>query len=110
MATGESGVYSTVNDLLKFDQALYGNTPVRQETLAIAFKPAPVRAGSTTYGFGWNIANDATGLRVWHQGNTAGFRAFIERRLSRRVTVIMLTNGGYTDRMKINNDIQRTLG
>ncbi|MEP7365159.1 MAG: serine hydrolase domain-containing protein [Acidobacteriota bacterium] len=110
MATGESGVYSTVHDLLRFDQALYGSSLVRQETLAVAFTPAPVREGSTTYGFGWNIVKDGTGLKVWHQGNTAGFRAFIERRLSRRVTVIMLTNGGDTDRMKINNDIQRILG
>ena len=109
MATGDGGVYSTVDDLFRFDQALYGDTLVRQDTLAVAFTPAQVREGSTTYGFGWNIVRDAAGLRVWHQGNTAGFRAFIERRLSNRVTVIMLTNGGDTNRMAINEDIQRIL-
>jgi CubicO group peptidase (beta-lactamase class C family) len=109
METGDSGVYSTVNDLLRFDQALYGDTLVRQETLAVAFTPAQVREGSTTYGFGWNIVRDDAGVKVWHQGNTAGFRAFIERRLSSRVTVIMLTNGGDTNRMAINEDIQRIL-
>jgi hypothetical protein len=46
---------------------------------------------------------------VWHQGNTAGFRAFIERRLADRITVIMLTNGGDTNRMTINDSIQRIL-
>jgi CubicO group peptidase (beta-lactamase class C family) len=110
LTTGDGGVYSTVNDLLRFDQALYEDTLVRRETLAVAFRPAQVREGSTTYGFGWNIGNDTSGLRVWHQGNTAGFRAFIERRLSRRITVIMLTNGGDTNRMKLNDDIQRILG
>ena len=110
MATGDSGVYSTVRDLLRFDQALYDDFLVRQETLAIAFRPAQVREGSTTYGFGWNVGKDGSGLKAWHQGNTAGFRAFIERRLSRRITVIMLTNGGDTNRMKINDDIQRILG
>lgn len=109
MDTGDGGVYSTVNDLLRFDQALYGESLVRQNTLALAFTPAEVREGSTTYGFGWNIVRDDTGVRVWHQGNTAGFRAFIERRLSRRITVIMLTNGGDTNRMAINEDIQRIL-
>src|SRR5262245_55961549 len=109
METGDSGVYSTVNDLLRFDQALYDDTLVRQDTLAVAFTPAQVREGSTTYGFGWNIVRDANGLRVWHQGNTAGFRAFIERRLSSRIAVIMLTNGGDTNRMAINDDIQRIL-
>ena len=53
--------------------------------------------------------SEAAGVRVWHQGNTAGFRAFIERRLWNRVTVIMLTNGGDTNRMAINDDIQRIL-
>jgi CubicO group peptidase (beta-lactamase class C family) len=110
MDTGDGGVYSTVNDLLRFDQALYEDTLVRQETLAAAFRPAQVREGSTTYGFGWNIGRDTSGLKVWHQGNTAGFRAFMERRLSRRITVIMLTNGGDTNRMKINDEIQRILG
>jgi hypothetical protein len=46
---------------------------------------------------------------VWHQGNTAGFRAFIERRLAGRITVIMLTNGGDTNRMAINDSVQRIL-
>jgi CubicO group peptidase (beta-lactamase class C family) len=110
MSTGDGGVYSTVNDLLRFDQALYEDSLVRRETLAIAFRPAQVREGSTTYGFGWNIGNDSSGLKVWHQGNTAGFRAFMERRLSRRITVIMLTNGGDTNRMKLNDEIQRILG
>lgn len=110
MATGESGVYSTVLDLLRFDQALYGETLVRQETLAAAFRQAEVREGTTKYGFGWNIEADDVGVRVWHQGNTAGFRAFIERRLSRRITVIMLTNGGDTNRMEINGEIRRILG
>jgi CubicO group peptidase (beta-lactamase class C family) len=109
MATGESGVYSTVGDLLRFDQALYGEALVSSQMLAEAFVPASVREGTTTYGLGWNIVNDAEGQRVWHQGNTAGFRAFIERRLRDRITVIMLTNGGDTNRMAINAEIQKVL-
>ena len=109
METGDSGVYSTVHDLLRFDQALYTESLVKQQTLAEAFTPAQVREGTTTYGFGWNIETDATGTRVWHQGNTAGFRAFIERRLADRGTVIMLTNGGDTNRMSINDSIHRIL-
>lgn len=109
MASGESGVYSTVTDLLRFDQALYGDALVSQRTLAEAFVPARVREGTTSYGLGWNIVTDGSGTRVWHQGNTAGFRAFIERRLRDRITVIMLTNGGDTNRMAINDDIQRIL-
>ena len=109
METGDGGVYSTVRDLLRFDQALYTDALVNQRTLAEAFTPFPVRDGTSTYGFGWNIVTDSTGRRVWHQGNTGGFRAFIERRLADRITVIMLTNGGDTNRMAINGSIQRIL-
>jgi len=109
MATGDGGVYSTVGDLLRFDQALYTDAPVTQPTLAEAFTPAHVREGRSTYGFGWNIVTDGSSRRVWHQGNTAGFRAFIERRLAERITVIMLTNGGDTNRMAINDSIQSIL-
>jgi CubicO group peptidase (beta-lactamase class C family) len=66
MASGDSGVYSTVNDLLRFDQALYTDALVSQQTLAEAFTPARVREGHTTYGFGWNIVTDATGTRIRH--------------------------------------------
>lgn len=109
LATGESGVYSSVTDLLRFDQALYTDTLVSQRALAEGFVPAHVREGRTSYGFGWNVVEEADGKRLWHQGNTAGFRAFIERRLGDRTTVVMLTNGGDTNRMAINESIQRIL-
>jgi len=109
MATDDGGVYSTVGDLFRFDQALYTDAPVTQRTLSEAFTPAHVREGRNTYGFGWNIVTDGSTTRVWHQGNTAGFRAFIERRLAERITVIMLTNGGDTNRMAINDSIQSIL-
>ena len=109
MATGESGVYSTVGDLLRFDQALYTDALVTQRALAEAFTPATIAKGKTTYGLGWNITSDGAGLRAWHQGNTAGFRALLERRLRDRITTIMLTNGGDTDRLGISTRIQRIL-
>jgi hypothetical protein len=42
------GVYSTVKDLLRFDQALYTGALVKQQTLAEAFTPFPLREGRTT--------------------------------------------------------------
>jgi N-acyl-D-amino-acid deacylase len=48
-------MYSNVDDLLKWDQALYTEKLVRQSTLAEAFTPGQVKEGAPTYGFGWNI-------------------------------------------------------
>ena len=46
---------------------------------------------------------------LWHQGNQTGFRAFIGRRLTGRITVIMLTNKGNSKRLDINAAIQNIL-
>src|SRR5262249_44431766 len=43
LITGSSGIYSTVDDLLKWDQALYTERLVRQATLASAFTPGQVK-------------------------------------------------------------------
>jgi len=106
---GDGGIYSTVDDLFKWDQALYTDKVVRQATLAEAFTPGKVEEGTSTYGFGWNIAKEGTDKHLWHQGSQAGFRAFIERRLLERVTVIILTNRGNSKRMDINTAIQNIL-
>jgi len=103
---GDGGIFSTVDDLFKWDQALYTDKLVRQSTLAEAFAPGKVSEGSSTYGFGWNIAEDGSGKYVWHTGSQAGFRAFIERRLTPRITVIMVTNKGNSKRVEINAAIQ----
>jgi hypothetical protein len=107
--TGDGGVYSTVDDLYLFDRALYTDTVVRQSALAEAFTPGSVRQGSTTYGFGWNVKEEDFGKCLWHTGSTAGFRAFIERRLAERNVVIMLTNVGNSKRVEINEAIHAIL-
>ncbi|HLK56040.1 MAG TPA: serine hydrolase [Chthonomonadaceae bacterium] len=98
---GDGGIFSTIDDLFKWDQALYTDRLVRQSTLVQAFTPAVVREGTSTYGFGWNIAGSGAGKYVWHTGNQAGFRAFIERRFDDRTTVILLTNVGNSKRVEI---------
>ena len=106
---GDGGIYSTVDDLFRWDQALYTDKLVRQATLSEAFMPGKVEECSSTYGFGWNVSEDSSGKYVWHTGNQAGFRAFIGRRLTERVTVIMLTNKGNSKRLDINTGIQNIL-
>ncbi len=106
---GDGGVYSTVDDLFKWDQALYSERLVRTSTLAQAFTPGKVQQGISTYGFGWNIGEEGGGKYLWHTGSNAGFRAFISRRLADGVTVIMLTNKGNSKRQDINTAIQNIL-
>jgi CubicO group peptidase (beta-lactamase class C family) len=105
-SSGDGGIFSTVEDLFKWDQALYTDKLVSQKTLSEAFAPYPVREGTSTYGFGWNVAKDANSNKyVWHNGNTGGFRAHIQRRLADKITIIMLTNMGNSRRIEIANAI-----
>jgi len=106
---GDGGIYSTVDDLFKWDHALYTERLVHQSTLAEAFAPGKVLQGASDYGFGWNIKQESGGTYLWHTGSNAGFRAFIGRRLADRVTVIMLTNKGNSKRQDINAAIQNIL-
>jgi CubicO group peptidase (beta-lactamase class C family) len=105
LSTGSSGIYSTVDNLLKWDRALYTERLVKKSTLAMAFTPAVVKEGETTYGFGWNVSGATDHKSVWHTGNTDGYRAFIERRLTDRATVILLTNKGNSKRLQIKEAI-----
>ncbi len=73
---GDGGIYSTVDDLFKWDRALYTEKLVHQSTLAEAFTPGKVQQGTSSYGFGWNIEQDGGSEYLWHTGSNAGFRAF----------------------------------
>ena len=90
---GDGGIYSSVEDLYQWDQALYTAKLVSPETLKQAFTPGVLSDGqSTDYGFGWSI-NSHRGLKtISHAGSTVGFRTAIERFPDQRFTVIVLIN------------------
>src|SRR5262249_19737305 len=86
---GDGGIYSSIDDLAKWDAALYDTRLLQTETLREAFAPAVATDDpNVRYGFGWRI----TGQTVWHSGETLGFRNVIVRFPARHFTVIILTN------------------
>ena len=90
---GDGGIYSSVEDLYRWDQALYTTRLVRAESLQMAFTPAVLSGGKkTSYGFGCEIG-EYRGLKaVRHGGSTMGFRTHICRIPEKRFTVIVLIN------------------
>lgn len=90
---GDGGIYSNVDDLARWDRALYGTGLVDAPTMALATTPPALPAGNATeYGFGWFI-DTYRGERRWrHTGETSGFRNAIQRFPERKLTVIVLTN------------------
>ena len=81
---GDGGIYTNVDDLVRWDQALYGEGLVDAATLQLAITPP--------YGFGWFVDSYRNERRWRHTGETSGFRNAIQRFPDRRFTVIVLTN------------------
>ena len=91
---GDGGVYSSLNDLAKWDEALAEHTLLSEVEMRAALTPASLVGGSkavwpadqdraagtpVTYGYGWFLDPYRGHARMWHYGETMGFRTYIER-------------------------------
>jgi CubicO group peptidase (beta-lactamase class C family) len=91
---GDGTVNSTINDLLKWDRALYTNKLLTQEGMKAIFEVATLKDKSKTkYGFGWGIDDNADfGKIVSHSGGWPGYVTHIERHITNDKTIIILQN------------------
>jgi len=108
---GDGGVYSNLEDLGRWDQALRDHALVSPAAMKPALTPAALADGSSprwpqgpaggddlapgqpvSYGFGWFLDPWHTRARQWHHGETVGFRNVIERFPADDLTVVVLCN------------------
>ncbi len=97
---GDGGVYSSLEDLAKWDEALRRHTLLSEKEIQPALIPVSVPGeGPTepdgtpvTYGFGWFLNPWQGHNRMWHYGETVGFRTAIQRFTEDDLTVIVLCN------------------
>jgi CubicO group peptidase (beta-lactamase class C family) len=86
---GDGGIYSSIDDLARWDAALSSTGLLSSESLRQAFTPATATdVAGATYGFGWFLKDGG----MYHTGETIGFRNAIVRDPQRRLTVVILTN------------------
>lgn len=88
---GDGGMYTSTEDLLKWDQALYSSKLLPQEELQRAFTSDEFPDGTPIgYGFGWYVrGNDI----VEHKGWWYGFDAFIRRDMANRTLLVVMNSG-----------------
>ena len=98
-AHGDGGMYTTVGDLYKWDQALYD--PKRATDVAEIFRP-----GLSGYGFGWFVDSGFGMTRQWHTGQVPGFLSRIERFPSEKLFVVTMTNTMNSRLSNINRDLE----
>lgn len=100
---GPGRISSTSLDLLKWDQALYSEAIIKQQTLAEAFVPARLKNDLLSYyGFGWDIRNSPSGKRiVRHNGDNPGYKTQIIRHIDDNKTLIVLCNNAHKEFEKL---------
>ncbi len=108
---GDGGVYSTLADLASWDEAVRAGTLLSPAAMKPALTPVTLADGSlphwpkgppsgdnlspgepVAYGFGWFLDPWRGRPRMWHYGETRGFRTAIERFPDDRLTVVILAN------------------
>ena len=90
---GDGGIYSSVEDLFRWDQDLYANRLISPGLRQQSFTPGVLNDGTrTTYGFGWYIEPYKNLKSIYHTGSSRGFRNAIFRVPEQHLTVIILTN------------------
>jgi CubicO group peptidase (beta-lactamase class C family) len=100
-------LYSTVDDLFKWDQSLYEDKILSAESKKKMFTP-----GLSNYGYGFGISDQPIGKTtektkiIAHSGGINGFNSLITRAVDKRQTVIILDNVGLGDiHGKITNSL-----
>lgn len=102
---GAGGLYSTVGDLLIWQNALNAGRVIPLNLLRRATEPTRLSDGTTTpYGFGGlNLRPDSDGARrVWHGGHWRAFKSDLSYYPDTDVTVIQMTNNNEDDSVDAN--------
>lgn len=91
---GDKGIYSTVEDMYRWDQSFYHNTLLSNETIELAYGPCSFeKPGIKNYGLGWRMLCYPNGNKIiyhngWWHGNNTSFYRFIKENF----TIIILGN------------------
>jgi CubicO group peptidase (beta-lactamase class C family) len=107
---GDGGIYSNLEDLSKWDDALLSHALLSEAEMQPALVAVKLNDGSQThwplerdgdnldpgkpvsYGFGWFLDPYEGRQRMWHSGSSSGFRTVIERFPSEHLTIVILCN------------------
>jgi CubicO group peptidase (beta-lactamase class C family) len=93
------GLYSTVEDLFQWNQAIFSERLLPRAIMDQMFTPHAVTGdggeGYAAYGYAWFLLEHKGHAVVWHSGSIDGFTSILAHHPDEQVTIILLSN---TDR------------
>jgi len=103
---GDAHIYTTVEDMLLWDQALYTDQLVSLDTLDAIFTPyEPVSFTGGYYGYGWDIVERAGREVLQHTGSWWGFDAYFGRLPAEKVCIVILSNFQFVGALVLEDDL-----
>lgn len=103
---GDGGILTSVQDMYKWDQALYTEKLVKADTLKLAFTNGMLDDGRKIdsegegYGFGWVISDLVGQELITHSGSWYGWATVISRVPSKKLSVVIFAN---TDEIDVSD-------
>src|SRR5262245_39709336 len=85
------GIYTTAEDLQRWDRSLHNSTLLSPASRDLMFTPH-VQVDRAAYGYGWVVGRAFGRRRVWHDGGMPGFLSIFSRYVDDDSVVIALSN------------------
>lgn len=105
IAAGAGFLSSNVDDLYRWNKALYSGQIIDMNHLALMQGQSPEMKLIHSYGYGLEFAKDSYGQCYFHGGNTLGFTAYNGVYPQENTQIIILTNKAYADLASIKKDL-----
>jgi CubicO group peptidase (beta-lactamase class C family) len=95
-AGGAGALYSTVEDLYKWNEALFSGKVLQEASTKAAFTPVVLNNGKkpdyVSYGYGWGFGSYRDQDIIEHGGGLHGFISQLVRYPEENITIVLLTN------------------
>ncbi len=116
-AGGAGALYSTVEDLYRWNEAVFQGKVLTPGSLEAAFKPVKTTQDKENnpgegYGYGWAINRFRGASEISHGGGLNGFTSFLLRLPAKDFTVAVLANGapGFSPGAAAHDAVELCLG
>lgn len=111
---GTASMFSNAYDLYIWERSLYGHPILSQENLEEFLQPVYELSEKTAVGYGWmferlSLSKADTLTVMMAEGMVRGFRAGLYRIPERGISVILLSNNGFSRQKELMLDILRIL-